>query len=355
MMPPSKVGLSSSLWQNVVLILLDYVFTAVTIALAALGSPLVAIRAALPYVALIAAFGGFVMWNGGVVLGLFFTQRMLHITAYHTWLTWARGNFDAGDKSNHVATLHLPQMLYIWPYMIFFSAPLALPHILNLVLPKEYLPSFAREYIGSDGSTSRLPRRAVLALWLAAGLLVVHASTIVHPFTLADNRHYVFYVFRILLRHPALKYLAVPIYLLCGWAVLATLTTRSPFTAAATATGPGVPPHVRVRASFVLAWLATSTLCLVTAPLVEPRYFIVPWLVWRVHVPVPPAPAGLRASSSRREQGGGDAVAVGGRQDHRLWLETAWFCAINGVTGYVFLYQGFAWPQEPGEVQRFMW
>jgi hypothetical protein len=25
------------------------------------------------------------------------------------------------------------------------------------------------------------------------------------------------------------------------------------------------------------------------------------------------------------------------------------------VTGYVFLYKGFEWPQEPGKVQRFMW
>lgn len=41
--------------------------------------------------------------------------------------------------------------------------------------------------------------------------------------------------------------------------------------------------------------------------------------------------------------------------DPRLWLETAWFAAINVVTAYVFLYKGFEWKQEPGNVQRFMW
>jgi alpha-1,2-glucosyltransferase len=41
--------------------------------------------------------------------------------------------------------------------------------------------------------------------------------------------------------------------------------------------------------------------------------------------------------------------------DYRLWMETAWFLAINAITGYVFLYRGFSWPQEPGLVQRFMW
>ena len=43
------------------------------------------------------------------------------------------------------------------------------------------------------------------------------------------------------------------------------------------------------------------------------------------------------------------------RHDHRLWLETIWFLAVNLATGYIFLYWGFAWPQEPGKVQRFMW
>ena len=250
-------------------------------------------------------------------------------------------------------------MLYIWPYMAFFSAPLAYPHLLSLVLPKRYLPRFARPYIhpaANGPSAPRSPRRAVLALWLAAGLLAVHVNTIVHPFTLADNRHYVFYAFRLLLRHPALKYLAVPVHLLCGRAVLATLTTRAPPAAAASTGSPTAPPRVRV--SFVLAWLATSSLCLVTAPLVEPRYFIVPWLVWRLHVPSAPATVQANGSSSSSDGGGGGGtpVAVGGRLgDHRLWLETAWFCVVNGVTGYVFLYRGFAWPQEPGAVQRFMW
>jgi len=38
-----------------------------------------------------------------------------------------------------------------------------------------------------------------------------------------------------------------------------------------------------------------------------------------------------------------------------LVLETVWYIAINAVTGYLFLYRGFEWPQEPGKVQRFMW
>lgn len=41
--------------------------------------------------------------------------------------------------------------------------------------------------------------------------------------------------------------------------------------------------------------------------------------------------------------------------DPRLWVETLWFGLINIGTAYVFLYKGFEWVQEPGNVQRFMW
>src|SRR3984885_6422543 len=45
-------------------------------------------------------------------------------------------------------------------------------------------------------------------------------------------------------------------------------------------------PEDSTRVSFVLVWLSPTTLSLVTAPLVEPRYFIIPWLVWRMNIPV---------------------------------------------------------------------
>jgi hypothetical protein len=54
-------------------------------------------------------------------------------------------------------------------------------------------------------------------------LLAVHFNTIIHPFTLADNRHFVFYVFRILLRHPVFKYAVAPVYITCAWLVISVL------------------------------------------------------------------------------------------------------------------------------------
>jgi len=269
----------------------------------------------------------------------------------------------AGDKSNHVATLHLPQMLYLWPYITFFSLPLQLPHFLNL-LPGHLLPEFVLRFRQAQ------VRNITSACFVLGGLCVaalgaIHFNTIVHPFTLADNRHYVFYIFRILvLRNPLFKYIAAPVYVTCAWAAVRTLSAGpasavdkvegsktqiiTPSTTPTSAKVVAWPEPVPV--SFLLIYTLTCTLNLVTAPLVEPRYFILPWLTWRLYVPLP-----FHARDSGTKAKGNRLNAVLVQYDYRLVLETVWFLAINAVTGYMFLYRGFTWAQEPGKVQRFMW
>ena len=295
----------------------DFALSALSIAIAIISKPLLIITHLWPYIALLFSFAAFVFWNGGVVLG---------------------------DKSNHVATIHLPQMLYIWPFIAFFSAPLLLPVGLSL------LQSFV-----SSGFSKPVWKYALNGVYITGALVVTLAivkyNTIIHPFTLADNRHYVFYIFRYsILRHPLIRYLVTPIYLGCAY--LAFLTLAGP---SSPSSSPSKKPTTLEQAakarksdpvhesgpttSFLLILLATSALSLITAPLVEPRYFIIPWVMWRLHVP-----------SNARSQGKGK-----GGYDWRLWGETAWFLVVNGVTGWVFLYRGFEWMQEPGVVQRFMW
>ena len=48
----------------------DYMLLLLTVGLAALERPLLVLRVVMPYVILLALFGGFVAWNGGVVLGM---------------------------------------------------------------------------------------------------------------------------------------------------------------------------------------------------------------------------------------------------------------------------------------------
>lgn len=265
-------------------------------------------------------------------------------------------------------------MLYIWPYFTFFSLPLLYPYILNGTVPSKIVPRFLR----SRSIKHQFPRVVVAVPIITTMLMTVHYNTIVHPFTLADNRHYMFYVFRLLLRHPFIRYASVPVYTLCAWAAITALGglpdgQKSSQTPAPTRTEIKhnlrfklPPPSTTVasgnRVSFVLVWLLATSLSLITAPLVEPRYFIIPWLIWRLHIPR----SGLKSLNSATEARKQPDTQFSRftnvvrsllyeKHDHRLWLETAWFLAINWATGYIFLHWGFEWPQEPGTVQRFIW
>jgi alpha-1,2-glucosyltransferase len=117
--------------------------------------------------------------------------------------------------------------------------------------------------------------------------------------------------------------------------------------------------------STVLLWLLATTLSLITAPLVEPRYFILPWVFWRLLVPAwpahectPPETGGLRLS---QVSGFAWLYRVGSKVDLRLMLETLWFITINMGTMYIFLTRPFFWRApdgtllDEGKMQRFMW
>lgn len=270
-----------------------------------------------------------------------------------------------GDKENHIVSIHLAQMLYLWPSFAFFSLPLLYPYIINILPATVLLPALRLSSVNS-----RSPRLIVAIPIIAIMLAIAHYNTLVHPFTLADNRHYTFYVFRILLRHPAIKYLASPVYFLCAYAAVAAFGGQDAHKQQPTQKNPSkqqrqdtaISPSSRAsdtRVSFLLIWFVATAASLVTTPLVEPRYLVVPWLMWRLHVAplwpgAPPTPksgnhAGISKTWTAVEK------IMYSSHDHRLWLETVWLLAINMATGYIFLKWGFEWPQEPGLVQRFMW
>lgn len=274
-------------------------------------------------------------------------------------------------------------MLYLWPFIGFFSVPLLFPYVLDTLA--SFVPPSVAKHIGSQGSIKK-PIRFLVYLTAATLIAVaaVHVNTLIHPFTLADNRHYMFYVFRYtILRHPYVKYALAPFYVIGAWLVLRSLGGLS------TAQTEVSSPNIVVKqttlkqkvqgadTSFAIIWVLSTALSLITAPLVEPRYFIIPWVMWRLHVPsikttntpstsstsaiIPPPQFPLSTSNGSQnglstshppEIESEDIVET---HDNRLYLETLWFLAINVVTGYMFLYRGFEWPQEPGNVQRFMW
>lgn len=222
-----------------------------------------------PYMLVLAVFGGFVFWNGGVVLG---------------------------DKANHVPAMHVPQLYYF----IAFATILGWPAVaLAQDGPRTLMLEVAGRMFGST-------RRVIVTAFLAGMMAIsVNLFTIHHPFLLSDNRHYTFYVWRrVFMRCPIMPYLFIPGYQACAWAWwLRVARNRS------------------LLETLVLPLAIVPTL--LPTPLLELRYFLIPYILLRSQV-----------------------VGVG---RSGLVVEGLWYAAVNLVTTYVFLYK-----ERPG-VGRFMW
>ncbi|GAA5914511.1 hypothetical protein JCM8208_005375 [Rhodotorula glutinis] len=312
----------------------DLISTPWTLARSALQHP----RALAPILgAYLPVFGlaaAFVVWNGGIVLG---------------------------DKSNHVPTVHVPQLFYC----ISFAAVFFAPHIIGV----NELKSAIWTLCGSA-------RRACVTAMVLSGMCwSIKRYTIAHPFLLADNRHYTFYLWRRVINvHPFARYALAP-----GYLVAATLLWQA-FARART-----------LSLSSLVLLLGATTAVLLPTPLLEPRYFLVPMLVTRLYL-VP----GPGASSASTTASGAEVVEqVNHKRNHAalrrrrarstsppssvpspsaqrlaLALEAALYLAVQAACIYLFVARPFRWEialgadgrglegrdeREVGRWQRFMW
>ncbi|KAG8947991.1 glucosyltransferase [Tulasnella sp. 419] len=228
------------------------------------------LSSSLPYIMDAILFAAFVIWNGGIVLG---------------------------DKSNHIPVLHFPQAFYFIAFSTMFGFPV-------LISGSDGPLGLAKNvWSRMFGSVKRIAISAIIML----GMLVsIKLYTIHHPFLLSDNRHYTFYVWRrIFMFHPIVPYLFAPGYLACFWAWF-----------------------LRIGETSTLLETLLLPLCLLPTllptPLLEPRYFLIPYILLRTRVSHP--------------------------RPWALALEAVWYIAINWATMWVFIYA----PREGGSI-RFMW
>ncbi|CAK5280061.1 unnamed protein product [Mycena citricolor] len=205
----------------------------------------------IPYGFVLASFGAFVVWNGGIVLG---------------------------DKSNHIPTLHVPQLYYFVAFATAFGWP--------VLISGQGGPSGLVFAVKNRMFGSGLRILSTTLLVLAMGV-TVHLFTIHHPFLLSDNRHYTFYIWhRIYMRFPA-PYLLIPIYIACGWAWFLRVGEKQ-----------------TILQTLLLPLLVIPTL--LPTPLLEPRYFLIPYILLRAQVAETPTWA--------------------------LALEGIWYAGINAAT-----------------------
>ncbi|XP_043964238.1 dol-P-Glc:Glc(2)Man(9)GlcNAc(2)-PP-Dol alpha-1,2-glucosyltransferase [Gambusia affinis] len=197
-----------------------------------------------------------------------------------------------GDRTSHQVCFHFPQVFYFFSFTYLFSLPVSLCRHRTLRF---------------GHALKRHP--LFYSVITIISLVLVWKFTYVHKYLLADNRHFPFYIWKnIYQRHELVRFLLVPAYIFTGWNFLETLKSRSFFMS--------------------LAYLTCLALATVPQELLEFRYFIVPYLIYRLHMPLP--------SFSR----------LGG--------EFLLYTVVNMATIYLFIAKTFSWPLSLA-TQRFMW
>jgi alpha-1,2-glucosyltransferase len=159
-----------------------------------------------------------------------------------------------GDKSAHQATINLPQLFYFSLICAAFTPALFL--------------KFSKQFI----SILHENKISVIVGLFCLGT-VVQFNTMAHPYLLADNRHYAFYAWKILTKTPVIKYLLVPVYLFCLVCIIDSLKERGVF--------------------FQMACVSCVVASLVPQLLLEPRYFIIPYIMFRLHIPLQSATSNI--------------------------------------------------------------
>ncbi|XP_066995277.1 dol-P-Glc:Glc(2)Man(9)GlcNAc(2)-PP-Dol alpha-1,2-glucosyltransferase [Anabrus simplex] len=200
------------------------------------------------------------------------------------------GGIVVGDKEAHTAVINLPQLLYFSMFTTFFSFPYFIKYIYPFVK-----------------CVFRYKRKFLFCFLILC--VIVYFNTHVHPYLLADNRHYTFYLWRrVYVRHFTVKYILLPVSMYGIFCIFHTLK--------------------QTTIIFQLGYLVCVFLCLVPQKLLEFRYYILPFLLFRLQIV--------------------------SKQWWQLAFEFAVFSFLNAATISLFVTREFYW-DDRSEVQRFLW
>lgn len=215
----------------------------------------------------IAAFVVFVLQNGGIVVG---------------------------DKQHHVPVKHWMQPLYFHGFIEIMALPIVVRKSVSAV---------------AGWFTSPMKAAGALCLCGAFAVLVRH-GTLIHPFILADNRHYTFYIWRrVLNRTTWSRYAAIPMYAIASWNVWGDSLEANPL---------------------ISVGLAGCTAAvLIPAHLIEFRYYTIPFFIYMM------------------------VFFIGRASTKQLLATLCMYMLVNVITIYLFLYRPFQWPD--GSTARFMY
>lgn len=147
-------------------------------------------------------------------------------------------------------------------------------------------------------------------LLTAIGIVaIVYCNTRVHPYLLADNRHYTFYVWnKFYGKHGLARYCIIPAYIFAVTLIYHAISNKS--------------------AGFKLMYSLCTVAALALQPMIEVRYFLIPFLVLRLNT----AKIRLRW----------------------LLIELVFYLLINAAVFYMFSTKEIYW-SDYDHVQRLIW
>lgn len=138
---------------------------------------------------------------------------------------------------------------------------------------------------------------------------IIYKNTIVHPYLLADNRHYVFYVWnKFYGKYWWAKYSMIPMYLISLIILYYSISVRS--------------------AGFKLLFTLCTIVVIGLQQLIEIRYFIMPYLIVR--------------------------LSMTSVKFRLLLLELIMHCLLNAIVFYLFTTKEIYW-NDYKSVQRIIW
>lgn len=239
-----------------------------------------------------------------------FTGYLIVLGAFIVFLL-INGSIVVGDKNAHEASLHLPQVFVVCllfqlenliNFFLFFQL-MYFSLFFILFSPGILLTNF-------KGIFKLLTKNYYFFIGLAIVMaVVIKFNTIVHPYLLADNRHYIFYLWnRFYGKYSFARYIVIPVYIIGFAGIWKILENKS--------TG------------FIIFFILSVFMTNALQQLIELRYFIIPYLI-------------LRLNSNKIKL-------------KYLVLELILYILINAGTFYIFFTKEIIW-SDYKDFQRLIW
>ncbi|XP_014362804.2 putative Dol-P-Glc:Glc(2)Man(9)GlcNAc(2)-PP-Dol alpha-1,2-glucosyltransferase [Papilio machaon] len=221
---------------------------------------------------------------------LFIATQLILLVLFICFVVFNNG-IVLGDRSAHQASIHVPQIFY---FLLFYGV-FGLPYVLAKLK-----------------STLKMlfSNKILVVLLVGVFAFFVHYNTVIHPYLLADNRHYTFYIWnRWYGKYNNAIYYTIPIYVFLIFNLYDNLKNQNCI-------------------SFLIPYSVSTFTVLTLQRMIEVRYFLVPYIILRLRFV---------------------------RPSYKIVLmEFVWYMLLNVVTIYIFFTKEIYW-KDFDYAQRIIW